>query len=241
MDNFIDIHTHILPQIDDGAKSIEQSLSMLRIAKENHTSAVIATPHFVPGGRNISMDERKEVLERVRERIAQENLGIELYLGNEIYYRSVVPELLEEGKISTLADSSYVLVEFNPMQDFSYIRDGLYRLLSEGYRPILAHTERYVQIMKKRERIQELQAMGSYMQVNAESICGNMGYQIKKEIKWMLKNDYVQFIASDAHSDKRRIPNLWEAAKYIERKHGKDMVKKLFSTHPKQVIINEYI
>ena len=149
--------------------------------------------------------------------------------------------LLNMGEINTLAGSKYVLVEFNPMKNYEYIRSAMYQLLANGYRPILAHVERYIELMGRTELIKNLIDMGCYVQVNAGTICGDSGWKARQECTKLIKKGYVHFIATDAHDIEKRAPYLNKAAKIIERKFGKDMVRKLLITYPEKVIKNEYI
>jgi len=144
------------------------SCEMLDIAWKQGIRKIIATPHYMPGDRNPEVSAIKEAAEKLQAYAERKSYDMQIYTGNEIYYHDEVPELLEAGRILTLADSSYVLVEFSPMEDYKYIRNNLARLQSEGYSPIIAHVERYANIVKKgTERIQELKEMGSKVYVGA--------------------------------------------------------------------------
>lgn len=241
MERFIDIHCHILPRVDDGATSIENALVMLQIAKENNIETIIATPHYIPGEKNATLEEMKKGIELLNELILEHDLHMKIVLGNEIYYRSLVPMLLNAGEISTLAGSKYVLVEFNPMKNYEYIRNAMYQLLADGFRPVLAHAERYVELMQKKDLLKELINMGCYIQINAGTICGKKGWTAKQDAIWMLKRGYVHFVATDAHDVEKRGPYLNQAARFIEKKFGKEMVEKLLITHPEKILRNEYI
>lgn len=241
MEFFTDIHSHIIPSLDDGAEGMDQAIRMLRIARDNYIRRIIATPHYILGKHNRKSEDRTKALETLREAAKQEAIDIELYMGNEIYYRNAAIQLLAEGEICTLAGSSYVLIEFNPMQDYPYIRDAVYNLHAEGYRPILAHAERYKSLMEKKERLQDIIGMGGYIQVNAGSFIKKFGYAAKKDALWMLKEDCVHFLATDSHNDKDRAPYLAETIKYIEKKVGKQEINRLLCENPDRVLRNEYV
>lgn len=241
MEKFIDIHSHILPGIDDGAKSHDEALRMLRIAVKNNIKVVIATPHYISGEKNASSEKVKKRLALLNELVHKNNLHIDIVLGNEIYYRSSIPMLLNMGEINTLAGSKYVLVEFNPMKNYEYIRDAVYKLLADGFIPVLAHAERYVELMQKKELLKELINMGACIQINAGTICGKMGRAAKQDAIWLLKKGYVHFVATDAHDSKKRTPCFNQAAKIIKRKFGKEMVEKLLVSNPEKILRDEYI
>lgn len=241
MATLTDIHSHILPGLDDGAKDMDTSVEMMRIAYENGIRDIILTPHFKPNHHNASATTINNRIEELRERCIAEGIKIRLYKGNELMYYSGVIEALEDGRANTLAGSKYVLIEFNPMDSYERIRDGLYEALSHGYRPILAHVERYESVIKELDRVSELINMGCYMQVNAGSITGNFGRTTKKNVKNLLKNEMVHFVASDAHDTENRSPALLESFRYVIRKYGKRYERKLYKENPKAVIKNEPI
>ena len=109
-----DMHIHIMPEVDDGSESMEMTMEMLRIARENRIGTMILTPHYKGGHRNVSPEGQLRRIASMQDAMAQEEMEeVELYPGNEIMYDSSVPEALENGRICSLADSSYLLVEFN--------------------------------------------------------------------------------------------------------------------------------
>ena len=171
----------------------------------------------------------------------KENITIELYIGSELYYRSGLLEEIENDTAVTMADSRYVLVEFNPLEDYDYIRNGIYSLLMGGYYPILAHTERYQNVCFKKYGIDDLIEMGCYIQVNAASIMGKTGSKTKRFVKNMLKQRQVHFVATDAHDLGKRAPYLSGCADYISKKYGGDYGQQLFCTNPLYVIEDQEI
>lgn len=242
MQGYIDIHSHILPGVDDGAKNLAMSLQMLRIAQVQGIGEIILTPHNKPMHRNISPQSLLRHMEELQEAMQTGGINIRLYAGNEIYYRSDVVELLEQGEACTMAGSSYVLVEFNPMDDFEYIRNGIYQLMAGGFKPILAHVERYKGVVSSIGRAEELVRMGCYLQVNAGSIIGKYGYMTKRFTKQMLKKRLVHFVATDAHRDEgNRAPYLQNCVKYIRGHYGEEYMRQLLQVHPRKVIADEYI
>lgn len=238
---FVDIHSHILPGIDDGAQDIEMSMRMLQIACDNGIKHIVLTPHYKPMHHNADKEKIRMLTDKLRGKVEEEGLEIKLYDGNEVYYHSEALMGLENDKVFRMADSSYVLVEFGPMDEFDYIRNGLYQLLSGGYRPIVAHAERYEKLFSKQEGIEDIIEMGCYIQVNAGSIMGGMGYRTKSYTKYLLKNKLVHFVATDAHNTDKRGPFLKDCAKYISRKYGKDYMRRLLCENPAKVLGNEYI
>ncbi len=241
MEKYIDIHSHILPGIDDGSDSMETSLKMLRMAEKDGISQMILTPHYKPWHRNTDHIEIRDKVAQLQERMRQEEIDVRLYTGGELYYHSSLTEELDQGMAETLAGSGYVLVEFDPLVDYDYIRNGIYALLMGGYYPIAAHVERYRNVCCKTDRIIELMEMGCLMQVNAGSIMGQYGIGTKQLTKKMLKQNMIHFVATDAHDLDRRTPCLSRCAEYIGRKYGETVRRRLFYDHPMCVLQNEYI
>ncbi len=241
MEKFIDMHSHILYGLDDGARDLETSMRMLRIAAKDGISEIILTPHNKPGHRRyapLSMAERIEKLEAC---LLEENLAMKLYLGSELYYRSELPKEIEDGNASVLAGSRYVLMEFNPLDDYDYIRNGVYSILMNGYCPILAHVERYQNVCAKKCGITDLIEMGCFMQMNAGSIMGRFGMRVKILSNKLLKQHLVHFVATDAHDTDKRAPYLADCAGYIKRKYGESYTKALFYDNPACILSNETI
>ena len=241
MNGFVDLHCHILPALDDGAKDMDKTKEMLKIAYEEGIRRIIATPHFFASKKSASLERIEETIREVESRMEEWGFYIKLYPGNEIYYRSEVAELLEEGKIATMAGSQYVLVEFDPMTEYSYLRDGILKLDSYGYIPILAHTERYECLFEKKERLQRVKDHGGLIQVNASSFQGGMFDEMAKRAKYIMKNDLLDFIGTDAHSTGKRSPRMKDTASYLYKKLGNHKAEKILVHNPQAVIKGEVI
>lgn len=241
MANIIDIHSHILFGVDDGSDSLETSYRMLEIASGDGISQVILTPHNKPAHRNVPPHRIVERMQKLQDWLDLRQAGIKLYPGSELYYRDGLSEELENGEAMTLAGSHYVLTEFAPNAEYEYIRNGIYSLQVHGYRPILAHVERYHNICRKPDRAAEVAEMGCYIQANAGSIMGTFGFAAKQFTRKLLKQRIVSFIASDAHDTGRRAPYLSECAGYVARKFGEGYRQEIFYDNPMRIIKDEYI
>ncbi len=232
----IDIHCHIMPGVDDGSPDVETSLKMLQIAEKNGIEHIILTPHHKPMHHNVSPEHNRIYCQKLQDIAAKAGLHMKLYSGNEIYYSDETSRDLENGKISTLAGSDYVLVEFHPTTPFRAIHNGIYQIQAAGYMPIIAHVERYSEIVSKASRVEDLSDMGCYIQVNASSIMGKYGFGISHFTKKLLKDRYVDFVATDAHDDKKRAPEILECRNYVARKFGEGYSDKIFYDNPMCVI-----
>jgi protein-tyrosine phosphatase len=230
-----------MPGVDDGSPDMAPSLEMLKIADKNGITHLILTPHHKPMHHNVSPEHNVLYRKKLQEAAKEAGIRAKLFSGNEIYYSDETMEELLQGKICSLAGSDYVLVEFHPTNPFKAIQNAMNRVQASGYIPIVAHVERYSDIVEKPERVGDLIDMGCLIQVNASSIMGKYGFGISHFTKKLLKENYVHFIASDAHDTGRRAPKLLECREYVERKYGEEYAKKLFFTNPANVIRNETI
>ena len=241
MDGIIDIHSHILPGLDDGSRSLEQTLSMIGIAYSEGIRTIIATPHYQESKVSNPIARIEESIGIVNEAIAMSYPDMKLYMGSEIYYSQDIGALLNDKLIPTLAGSKYILVEFSPMSDYRYIKEGLHSLVLEGYIPILAHCERYIEATRDISRVEELISMGVYIQVNSMSIDGSTGRDYEKFTKKLLKRKLVHFIATDSHSDRTRAPSVGKTIAYINKKYGEAYTKQLLTDNPGRIITGQYI
>lgn len=244
-----EIHYHGLPGLDDGAANTKEALKMLEISYNEGVRRIIFTPHYhqekyMPSIREIEKrywNLMKE-MEEIRNLNILEWLGeLEFYLGNEVYYFSSCIDRLVDGRIKTMADSNYVLVEFSPKEDFSYIRNGCYELLSSGFFPILAHVERYDCLVSLFSKVEEICAMGVYLQVNAETVIGGMGFRRKQFVHKLLKGEAVSFLSTDAHGVRNRTPHIKKCVDSIRKKYNQIYVEELLYTNPQKLIQNELI
>lgn len=233
---YIDIHSHVLPGVDDGAQDLEQSVAMLRQAQDNGIQQMIVTPHQKEGRHCVSPRRMKKMTEQLQSIAAQEDVHVKLYCGNELYYRSGLVSLLQSGEVCTLAGSSYALIEFSPADEFSYIRNGLYQILSAGYYPILAHGERYRCLLNQQKRIRELIELGCYLQVNAESVLGKLGFGVRHYLQRLFQERLVHFVSTDAHDTQKRRIRTAECARVLKRKYGEQYAMELLRDNAQYVI-----
>ncbi|MBR3322291.1 phosphoesterase [Candidatus Saccharibacteria bacterium] len=196
----IDIHAHILPGVDDGARTFDVSANMIRELWEQGVTKIIATPHYVDETIYMSSKETNlELLLKLRQKLVDEKVGVEVYLGNEIYINEKIGDLIEKGEIATLADSKYILVELPMSGEYPGYKDVLVELMEDGYKVILAHPERYVAIQEDFEIVRELCDAGILLQCNMGSIIGQYGKSAKKTIQKLAKNKMIFAFGSDIH------------------------------------------
>ena len=213
----IDIHSHIINEIDDGSKSIEMTINMLKKAQKSGTTDIIATPHFMSGRFGV---EYKDVIKKVEElkKISKENnIDINIYAGQEVYYSKSILEYYNDKIIGTINNTKYMLIEF-PILEFNIdeIINTVYELQIRGIVPIIAHPERYKLFIKKPSMINELIKEGMLFQMNAGSITGAFGKDVKKTATKYLEHNVYSFIGSDAHRDRGRDTDMGEALNILE-------------------------
>lgn len=227
MNGFADIHTHILPGVDDGAQDLSQALALLKMAWENGTRAVVLTPHYRGKYRN-TPEQLEEVYAQLCQAAKAAFPGLQLYLGQEIAYESEAPEKMTSGEILSLKHSRYVLLEFQPNAFRSYIMTGISETLRHGFIPIIAHIERCEAFRKNPALVDEALEMGALTQMNAGSILGRGGFRIKCFCHKLLKEQKAHFVASDAHDTGNRPPLLRECFLQVHKKYGKEYARRLF-------------
>lgn len=221
-ERIIDIHTHILPGIDDGSQSMDESIQMLRIAEREGITDMIATPHYKGGRHNASPQTVQRLLGELKGHAEELGIHVSIHLGNEILYFSEVEDALDEKHIFTMNDSDFVLVEFHPGDRYGYIRNALDHVQSIGYTPILAHAERYTCMLKDKDAIRQIRDMGVRIQVNAASVEGALGWMVKHFTHEILRKHLVDYIGTDAHSSDKRAPELQKCAKILFKKFGSE-------------------
>ncbi len=200
------MHCHILPGVDDGAKSLEETMKMLQIAESNGITDMIATPHYKEGRHNSRISTIMERMVQVQEEAEKEGISVCVYPGMEIFYFDGLEDALEKDSLLTLNGTDRVLIEFSPMESFSYIRNGLDRIRGTGFVPVIAHAERYECIQKNWECVESLKSFDVEVQVNASSVTGALGRRIKRLVHHLLKQQMIDYIGTDAHDWKERTP-----------------------------------
>ena len=211
-----DIHSHLIYGVDDGSKSIEESLALIKTLKEIGFDNLIMTPHFIEGSDYCSLNpEKLEKLENLRSLIKQEGIDINLYLGNEIFVNDHIPECIENGLAYSLNGSKYFLFELPFHNRIIGLIDMIYELKVAGYTPILAHPERYSYFQENYHLIDELKEEGVLFQVNFGSIIGLHGKESEKLLKYMLKHRYADYIGTDLHHLNR--PDIIDNFRKIEK------------------------
>lgn len=222
----IDIHTHILPFIDDGSKTLEESIQLLEEEEQIGVTDVFLTPHYIKHRNYLSTyKENIEVYDQFLEEVKKRNIKVNLHLGNEVYYHFDSVSHLRNQTVVPMGNSKFVLIEFSTSEEEEDIGEAIHNMKALGYIPIIAHIERYPYI-KNFKDYELIKRMGAYIQVNASSVTGSSGSQYKKLALKLIKAGVVDFIASDIHTFRKN--ELVEAYKIVSKKFGIDTANHLF-------------
>lgn len=239
----VDTHNHILFDIDDGCRNIEESITLLKQMEKLGFNKIILTPHYIKGTKYTANNDEKEYkLNQLKEKIKENKINIELYLGNEIFITDNIIELLKNDNVSSINISRYVLIELPFENEIIGLVDILYELRYIGLIPIIAHPERYAYFQNDFSKIEILKEEGTLFQVNYSSVLGFYGKKAKKTIKYLLKNGYVDFFGTDIHRVKKTyvLDNFKKIEKKIIRIIGIKEYQKIIK-NSKKIINNEDI
>ncbi len=233
----IDIHTHILPALDDGPPDMETSVGMGRIAAQEGIEAIISTSHSEEG-MAVGYEGMRARLEAVRAAWAEVGLDIRLEIGLEIFLRPDTVDDLKSGRAWTLAGSQYVLVEL-PYQPWpTYAEQALFDLQVAGYVPILAHPERYTAIQADPNLMYSLVEKGVLGQVTAGALFGSHGETARRSAETLVRHGLAQFLSSDSHgiTARKRPPALRQAVQVVEGWIGAEAARALVTSNPAHIL-----
>lgn len=237
----IDFHTHILPNIDDGSRSIDETFKLINEAKNAGFDGIISTSHYIEDYYETNTPEREVWVNAIYENLQAKNIDVNLYLGNEIYLSENLIKLLEEGKASTINDTSYILFEMPLNAEPMNLYDVVYEMLQYKLVPILAHPERYSYVQTEPDLVKDLIQKGVLMQANYGSILGQYGEKAQIIVKKLLENDMIHFLGSDVHRQNTIYPKIPQALGEITDIIGEEKLEKLTTINPKLVLHNKRI
>lgn len=226
LSRYADIHIHALCGVDDGAADEETMRRMIDASYADGTRLICFTPHWHPALFSDNRERADAAYRLAQAYVAEKQYDLRIMLGNELYYADNCVEWLRAGSCRTLNGTRYVLVDFSEDEQLRSIIKGLNRLLSAGYKPILAHAERYTAMQD--EELRHLWADGVRVQLDAASVTGGFGLSCKRRARRFLSEGLVDLISSDAHDTHRRTPILSEAREWTRRKISEPYAEALF-------------
>ena len=237
----IDIHNHILPNIDDGSKSMEMSLNMLKCANEQGVTDVVNTVHLQhPLFLNInhSLDNIQRIAKSLQSKLDECKIPIKIHLGSEVFYYENLLKISNKP-LTTLGGGKYMLIEFSPKNIPNSQKQTLYNLKMTGITPIIAHPERYKLVQENFNIVYDWINAGCLIQVDAGSPLGLMGEKAKNSSHLIIKEKCCHILASDAHNDSNRNFCIKDAYNHVKSIIGKKNSDLLVYEHPSSIINGE--
>jgi protein-tyrosine phosphatase len=245
----IDLHSHILPGLDDGAGSLKESLQMCEMSYRDGVRTIVATPHTLNG---VYQNNRSTILARVRAlntvleawpfflNLKQDETALAILPGADVHLSQETLPQLDEGKVTTLGDAGKsLLIEFPTQNIPPGTEQILLKLIGKGILPVITHPERNLDILQKPQRYQEMIMMGCLGQVTALSLTGGFGPEVRRLSEALLKNKLIHVIATDAHSTDGRSPVLSSGVEAAGRIVGKGEAWRMVTEYPQAILEGE--
>lgn len=234
----IDLHSHILPGLDDGSPSIAESLEMARLAVADGTTHMACTPHVTPGIYENETFNIVRAVQELHEALHSAAIPLALFVGGDIHVAPDLPNQLAAGRVPTLNRSRYFLFEPPHHVLPPRLEDLALRLINAGFVPILTHPERLTWIKTNYDVIERLNAVGCLIQLTADSIVGAFGRTALYYSEKLIDEGRVDIIASDTHSASRRRPGLSHAVEAAAKRCGDDEARNMVLTRPGAILAN---
>ena len=236
-----DLHTHVLPGVDDGASNMEYALQMLSNAAASDVALLAVTPHC-----NRPYEMQNYLDDSLLERFAQlqqaaQDVPVRLVLGAEVLADEFLPQLLRQKKIPSINGSRYLLTEFPAAADPDFFQDTLQSILALGYIPLIAHPERYLSVCKMPQIVAPWLDMGCHLQLTGGSIMGEYGKTVQRTAAWLLQQDFVACVASDAHGLHHRSNFLLNVYDHLSLRYSKHYATCLMYENPVGICCNNDI
>lgn len=237
----IDIHMHILPDVDDGSRFLEESLEMADISASTGVGTIVMTPHCNIPQRyhNYYSTELMNKFRHLKAAIDQAHIPVQVVPGMEVFTTPDLPELIKAKKVFGLNFSKYMLMEFDFGSDPDYMTDMLKAVRQTGYIPIVAHPERYDAIKDDPSTVEAWVNFGCLLQSNKSSILGNFGSETAKTVHRLLDHQLVSFIASDAHRPQVRTPHMDQVYDYMCWHYSNEVADTLMHNNPLRICKNQ--
>lgn len=242
----IDIHSHIIYDVDDGPKTLDESLELIEKSYTQGVRKIVSTSHRRKGMFETPEFKILQNFNNLKEAVKKKYPDLELYYGAEIYFTEDVLKKLSDGIIPTMNSTRFILLEFSMTTPWREIHSAISKILTLGITPIIAHIERYNALEKNKKRVQELINMGCYTQINSvhvlkPSLFFDKEKILKKRAQFFLKEYLVHCISSDMHNTNSRPPYMDEAFKIVEKKYGLKHANLLFKDNAAKLLENQYI
>ncbi len=237
----VDIHTHIIPNIDDGAQSVEDSFEIFKEAYSEGFSEIFLTPHYIKGYYETDTYVREVWVKSIQDTLDKLQIPIKVYIGNEIYISEDMDELILKNQVSSLNDSRYVLFELPMNSQIKYLDEIIFKIFNIDKIPIIAHPERYSYVKKDIFIVRKLKEKGVLFQSNYGSILDMYGKDSRKTLEKLLKENLIDFLGSDVHRPNSIYNNIKQSKEKLKKILGEKRLEDLTTINPKKIILNEEI
>ncbi|HEM5998102.1 TPA: tyrosine protein phosphatase [Streptococcus suis] len=240
----IDIHSHIIFGVDDGPATIEESIELIKLAKNQGVRIIVATSHRRKGMFETPEKIIKANFIKLKEVVQEKYPDLRLCYGGELYYSKSLMEKLDKRKVPSLNASRYILLEFSMNTPWKDIQKAVNEVNLLGLTPVLAHIERYDALAFNADRVNELIEKGCMTQVNSshvlkQGLIGDRTKEFKKRVQFFLEQDLVHCVASDMHNTTSRPPYMNAAFNIVKEEYGEDRAKALFKKNPLLILKNQ--
>lgn len=234
----IDLHTHILPQLDDGATNWEEALKMCMLAQEEGITTVACTPHIMPGIYNNDREKIFSTLLELKEKLKEKKINLRVLPGAEVLLSPEIIKQVEEKLVLTLNDGGkFLLLDFPREWISPFTKELLFWLQLRGLIPIISHPERNLKILQTPNLVTQFVKQGVLIQISSRSILGHFGKKVRKLCEKLISHNLVHLVASDIHSAGEFF--LKQSLKTISRWAGEEKALKLFFKNPRKIIQGE--
>ena len=234
----VDIHSHLIPNVDDGSKSVEETFMLIKEADRAGITDIILTPHYIVNSYEQNANTLILLKDKLQQILDKDKINVKLHIGMEVYITDNLIDLLKQNKLLTLANSKYLLMELPLNTHVQYEDIIIFKLIENNIIPIIAHPERYKFIQENPDKVEELIESGCLMQSNIGSILGIYGNHAKQTVKYLLKKDLIHFLGTDTHRKDTIYPLLKKATKKIEKIIGKEKTEELIKINPQKILNN---
>ncbi|MDO4977724.1 MAG: hypothetical protein Q4E53_10745 [Eubacteriales bacterium] len=234
----VDIHTHILPGIDDGARNWDDSYRMAAMAADTGVDTIVCTHHSNIPNLYLNYNNRylDDLFEEFAERLRRGGFPLRIVRGMEIFSTPDVIEKIMDGALLPINGSSYYLIEFNFQESIRFMEYVLYELLRLGKRPIIAHPERYFNVQDQPDVLYHWMKRGVLSQINKGSILGRFGEDVQYTAQEFLNHNLITCIASDAHRPNSRTTEMGEISHFLRTRYSEKLAHKLLDGNPRKII-----
>ena len=224
---FVDMHSHVIWGVDDGAEQKAETVRMLKEAAEDGIGKIVCTPHVTPGVYEFPEEAFLAHFREAEAFIRREGLDLKLYTGAEVLYMDNTPRMLREGRVMTLAGTKQVLVEFSPTDTRERICDALQKVAGCGYIPVIAHMERYPAI-RTTDQVREMKnRFRAMVQINARSLTRKAPLLRRGFFNGIFREGLVDYVATDAHAAEGRGTCMTAGMKELREKYGDDTANRI--------------